>query len=150
MAAPAAWIFQAVPEQYDLRRALAALDEDIWLAQRRASDMQPGQAVFFWLARKGGGLIAAGEILSRAEDQAAPAWQMPFWMPAARIAAGIVKPRVRVKYTAKFVTRPLPRELLKLDPVLATQQPIGPVYVGTNFAVSAPAFHTLSARMKAH
>ena len=150
MAAPAAWIFQAVPEQYDLRRALVALDEDIWLAQRRSSDMQPGQAVFFWLAGKGGGLIAAGEILSRAEDQAAPAWQIPYWMPAARIAAGIVKPRVRVKYTAKFVTRPFSRDILKRDPVLAAQQPIGPVYVGTNFALSAPAFIALGAKLKGH
>jgi hypothetical protein len=145
--APAGWIFQAVPEQYDLRTALGKLDEDVWLARQRASDMAAGQKVFFWLARKGGGLIAVGELLTAAEDRSAPSWQLPFWKPAARPAAEVIEPRVRVKYTARFPSLPFSRDFLKLDPVLAKQQPIGPVYVGTNFALSAASLAALEARL---
>jgi hypothetical protein len=140
-------MFQAVPEQYDLRRALADLGEDVWLARQRAHDMAPGQEVFFWLARKGGGLVAVGRLISPVEEQAAPAWQLPYWMPAARAAAATVEPRIRVRYTSKFPGRPLSRDLLRMDPALGSQQPIGPVYVGTNFAVTEAARLALLARI---
>jgi hypothetical protein len=143
MRAPAAWIFQAVPEQYDLRRALASLDDDLWLASQRAKDMAPDQKVFFWLARKGGGIVATGRIESHAEDEPAPTWQLPYWMPAARVDAAVIKPRVRVRYLKKFPARPLSRDLLKMHAALVAQQPIGPVYVGTNFAVSETALPVL-------
>ena len=109
--------------------------------------MAPGQRVFFWLARKGGGLVAAGEILSATEEQAAPEWQLPYWMPVTRPDAGRIESRVRVRYALKFGAHPLTRDFLKLDPILATQQLIGPVYVGTNFAMSADAVRALEARL---
>ncbi|WP_439596781.1 hypothetical protein [Falsiroseomonas sp.] len=136
-----------MPEQYDLRKALADLEEDVWLARQRADDIAPGQKVFFWLARKGGGLIATGQVLSLAEDQPAPSWQLPYWTAAAMPAAGLVEPRVRVRYQSKFATSPLTRDFLKLDPVLAKQRPIGPVHVGTNFGLSASALSAIEARL---
>jgi hypothetical protein len=138
-AAVAAWIFQAVPEEYDLKRALADLSDDVWLARQRHDAMAPGQMVYFWLARKGGGIVAVGEVTSHAEIIPAPSWQLPYWQPSARHAAAHAERRVRVTYRKRFPYTPLGRDLLSCDPILARQRPIGPVYVGTNFAVGSDA-----------
>jgi len=110
--------------------------------------MLVGQPVFFWLARKGGGMLAAGHLLSTPEVQAAPSWQLPFWTPLLRAGASDEVRRVRVRYMKKFAHAPLTRDFLKLNSALAKQQPIGPVYVGTNFAMSQAAVHALAAYLR--
>jgi len=44
------WIFQAVPERYDLRERLVAGEKVTWYATRYRSYMSAGDIVFFWLA----------------------------------------------------------------------------------------------------
>jgi EVE domain len=144
----AAWIFQAVPGDYNLRQALADLDEDVWVARQRRKDMAPGQRVYIWLARPGGGVVAVGQIASIVESAPAPGWQLPYRQPSVRVAASQPEPRVRVRYSAKFLHAPLSRSFLASDPILARQPPIGPVYVGTNFAVGSDAEERLQAIMR--
>jgi len=43
------WIFQAVPERYDLRDELVEGRKVTWYATRYRSRMSPGDIVFFWL-----------------------------------------------------------------------------------------------------
>jgi hypothetical protein len=144
----AAWIFQAVPEDYSPRQALADLDEDVCVARQRRRDMAPVQRVYIRLARPGGGAVAAGQIASIVESAPAPGWQLPNWQPSVRVAASQPEPRVRVRSSAKFLHAPLPRSFLASDPILARQPPIGPVYVGTNFAVGSDAEERLQAIMR--
>jgi predicted RNA-binding protein with PUA-like domain len=44
------WIFQARPDQYDIRSRLRVGMEVPWYATRFASEMREGDAVIFWLA----------------------------------------------------------------------------------------------------
>ena len=43
------WIFQAIPERYDLREKLVEGRKVTWYATRYRSRMLPGDIVFFWL-----------------------------------------------------------------------------------------------------
>ena len=66
------WIFQAIPERYDLREHFPKDDasdkEATWYATRYRSQMEPGDLVFFWL---GGdeqirGIYGWGHLTSKA------------------------------------------------------------------------------------
>lgn len=68
------WIFQAIPERYDLRSALVEGREVTWYATRYRSYMSPGDLVFFWL---GGpeeirGIYGWGKLTS--QPYVKPAW----------------------------------------------------------------------------
>jgi len=43
------WLFQAVPERYDLREQMIAGRTVTWYATRYRNLMAPGDVVFFWL-----------------------------------------------------------------------------------------------------
>jgi hypothetical protein len=43
------WLFQSVPERYDLRSQLVAGQTVTWYATRYRNLMAPGDIVFFWL-----------------------------------------------------------------------------------------------------
>ena len=64
-----AWIFQSVPERYDLRdpALLRERTDDTWYATRYRNDMQPGDLVFFWLAGEEEirGVYAWGRLTSK-------------------------------------------------------------------------------------
>lgn len=45
---PAAWLFQANPDRFDVDGYLKEEKEIRWLARQRAQDMKPGQTVFIW------------------------------------------------------------------------------------------------------
>ena len=68
-----AWIFQAKPSQYDLRKKLKAGDVVPWHATRYRSEMRDGDVVYFWLAGdfEIRGVYGRGRIVGepfRAED----------------------------------------------------------------------------------
>ncbi len=44
------FVFQSVPERFDLRNAIRPGAADTWYATRYRSDMHPGDLVFFWMA----------------------------------------------------------------------------------------------------
>jgi len=43
------FIFQSVPERYDLREAIRPGKVDTWYATRYRNEMHPGDLVFFWM-----------------------------------------------------------------------------------------------------
>lgn len=43
------FVFQSVPERYDLRAAIRPGAKDTWYATRYKNEMHPGDLVFFWM-----------------------------------------------------------------------------------------------------
>lgn len=67
------WIFQAVPERYDLSKALASLQSDEWLVTRYAADMSQGDVIYYWQAGRTAalhawGIIKTGKVFTDADD----------------------------------------------------------------------------------
>jgi hypothetical protein len=64
------WIFQARPEQYDIRERLHVGDEVPWYATRFAREMEEGDRVFFWLAGSADirGIYARGHVSGATYD----------------------------------------------------------------------------------
>jgi hypothetical protein len=62
------FIFQSVPERFDLRKAISPGKGDRWDATRYVTAMQPGDIVFFWMAGDPSirGLYGWGQISSPA------------------------------------------------------------------------------------
>ena len=63
------WIFQAIPERYDLRKHLENGGSETWYATRYVSQMKPNDIVWFWLGgvpRKERGIYAWGHLTSEA------------------------------------------------------------------------------------
>jgi hypothetical protein len=46
----AVFIFQSVPERYDLSEIIKPGERDTWYATRYRGEMHPGDPVFFWMA----------------------------------------------------------------------------------------------------
>ena len=44
-----AFIFQSVPDRYDLRREFRVGKSDTWYATRYRNEMKAGDIVFFWM-----------------------------------------------------------------------------------------------------
>lgn len=68
------FIFQSVPERYDLRHAIVPEKRDTWYATRYRGEMQPGNPVLFWMAgaESHRGLYGWGTIAS--EPYMKPEW----------------------------------------------------------------------------
>src|SRR4051812_48416606 len=62
------FIFQAVPERYDLRQELRAGKSDTWYATRYRNDMNASDIVFFWMGgdQDSRGLYGWGTLTSGA------------------------------------------------------------------------------------
>ncbi|MCR4342439.1 MAG: EVE domain-containing protein [Patescibacteria group bacterium] len=60
------FVFQSVPERYDLREAISPGAKDTWYATRYRNKMNPGDLVFFWMAgdEHFRGLYGWGKIIS--------------------------------------------------------------------------------------
>ena len=56
------WVFQSNPDNYDLRGAIKAQDEDTWLVTRYRNEIAPGDIVFLWESGKEGGICGVGMI----------------------------------------------------------------------------------------
>ena len=68
------WIFQAVPERYNLPKKLIEGDKTTWYATRYRSRMSPGDIVFFWLggAEVTRGIYGWGKLMSYPYEK--PEW----------------------------------------------------------------------------
>lgn len=70
------WIFQAVLEQYDIRKKLHKGSKETWYATRFHNKMHPGDIVFFWLSGvpiEDRGIYAWGRLTS--ESRKEPNWE---------------------------------------------------------------------------
>jgi hypothetical protein len=61
-----AWLFQSVPEHFDLRSGLVEGTRDSWKVSRYRSEIAPGDVVFFWMGGppESRGLYGWGNITS--------------------------------------------------------------------------------------
>lgn len=69
-----AFIFQSIPERFDLREKLQAGKADTWYATRYRNDMTAGDLVFFWLGgeEQFRGIYGWGRLTS--DPYMKPAW----------------------------------------------------------------------------
>lgn len=97
------FVFQSVPERYDLRKAVLAGSRDTWYATRYRNEMHSGDLVFFWMAgdEHFRGLYGWGRIAS-----------------APYLKSGWDSHGVDVDYEVRF-TRPILARTLRDDAVLA-------------------------------
>jgi len=58
------WIFQAVPERYNLVEKLRERSDENWFVTRYFDDIKAGDNVYFWQAGKAAGLYGWGIVLS--------------------------------------------------------------------------------------
>jgi hypothetical protein len=101
---PTVFVFQSVPEQYDLREKLRAGQSDTWYATRYRAEMRPRDVVFFWMGgdRHFRGLYGWGEITK------AP------YLKSEWDSYG-----VEVRYEEKF-KKPILATTIETDPVLSS------------------------------
>ncbi|WP_290477040.1 MULTISPECIES: EVE domain-containing protein [unclassified Leeuwenhoekiella] len=61
------FIFQSMPERFDLREKLIVNEKDTWYATRYRNKMQPGDLVFFWMGgdKRFRGIYGWGNITSK-------------------------------------------------------------------------------------
>jgi hypothetical protein len=120
------WIFQAVPERYDLVEKMKSLQSEQWFVTRYYDEIKAGDIVHFWLAGKAAGLYGWGQILSPA----------PYLIPDGDY-------RVQVSYQVRFMMSPdrsdkaqapIPKEMVRQDSELSQLQ-ILLAPQGTNFRV---------------
>jgi EVE domain len=113
------FVFQSVPDRFDLRKGLRPGESDIWLATRYRSEMHFGDIVFFWMAgdKHLRGMYGWGRIVSS-----------PYLKPDSEAH------EVNVKYEQKF-TKPILASSIEQDPVLK-QMLILRAPQATNFLLS--------------
>ncbi len=113
------FVFQSVPERYDLRQAINPGQPDTWYATRYRNDMKPGSVVFFWMAGDENfrGLYGWGHLTSS-----------PYLKP------GWDGHGVDVLYDTKF-GRPILAKSIRSDPALS-QMLILRAPQATNFLLS--------------
>jgi len=113
------WLFQAVPDRYDLQEALASMAKDDWLVNQFKNDIESEHVVVLWQAGENGGIYGIGmtegdKFPSSFEDE-----------------DGKLRIDVRHLYV---LPKPILRRELKSHPVLAPI--IKSIHQGTNFKVS--------------
>ena len=98
-----AFVFQSVPDRFDLRKAIDPGRADTWYATRYRNEMHPNDVVFFWMAgdEHFRGLYGWGRIAS-----------------APYLKSGWDAHGVDVTYEVKF-SKPIRATSLRNDPVLA-------------------------------
>ena len=108
------WLFQGNPKYYRVLNAIADFEQMPWLVTRYGKEMNIGEGVLVWVSGKEAGIYATAEIVSLAEKlEDIP--DRNYWIDKSRLG---IKPQAIIRFTAKFIEKPLLREQLKLDPVL--------------------------------
>ncbi len=134
------WIFQAVPERYNLVEKMNSLQNEQWFVTRYYDEIKAGDVVFFWQAGKVAGLYGWGYVES----------PQPYPMPDG-------DHRVQVSYHVRFTLpsqladngqAPIPKEKVKQVDELKELQ-ILQAPQGTNFRVKPAEAHALKILIKA-
>jgi predicted RNA-binding protein with PUA-like domain len=126
------WVFQAVPEQYDLTRQvrlkMASSKLEDWLATRYRNEMHTGDTVLFWQAGGLAGIYATGKLSNKRH-------QVPY-------LSGDGDWRVDVSYT-QILPNPIFKEQLSKLPSLRDLSILHPPVRGTNFKVTGAEWKVL-------
>ena len=137
------WIFQAVPQTFDLQAFLDTEPSDVvWLVNQYVDDIASGDRVFLWLGvgkdpwkgtNETAGVYALGEVIEtpneRMQDEAAMAfWRDPSMWP------DVERMRVNVRILSSR-TEPQPSRAMIKDDCLLRDMSIMKFSSGTNFAL---------------
>jgi hypothetical protein len=118
------WLFQAVPEQYDLTRQvplkMGTSKLEAWIATRYRNEMHSGDTVLFWQAGRLAGIYATGKLSNERH-------QVPY-------LSGGGDWHVDVNYT-QILRNPIFKEELSKLPLLRNLSILNPPVRGTNFKV---------------
>jgi hypothetical protein len=130
--APRSWIFQAVPERFDLAGALAALTELTWRTKQHRREIRAGDTVYLWEAGPSAGIVAIATVLTDPAERADAPDEVRFNRGYAEV--GAVEWGVRLRIIRVLPER-IPRSTLREHPILK-DLPILLNAQGTNFAMN--------------
>ncbi len=126
--APAHWLFQAVPEYWDLAdnltRTWSVGEEDTWKVTAHRDRMQPGDQVALWTAGQQAAVLALAELTGRPFEDASAEWEQ----------SDARRWHVPLRLT-RVLDEPITRDELRADPVLQDLTVLRAPQ-GTNFVVS--------------
>ena len=134
---PRCWLFQSNPARYDLRGALALLDEFVWDVRQQASAMHTGDRVFLWESGSEGGLWAEVAIVADPAPLTEGPQEIPFVLDPQSFDPSAL--RVRLRVTRKR-DAPLHRETVRRH-VDLTDLPFFKTPRGTNFPLTPRQAH---------
>jgi hypothetical protein len=140
---PAAWLFQAHPQRFDLRQHFATIDDALdgsWSLTRYRDHVRPGDHVIVWQSGDQAGVYALGKITGEPYHQTYIDQDRPAWVQAD--SDGHAEEwRVPIRYT-QILTPPLLKQQLVDDPILSTLQVLR-APTGTNFRVTPEEWEAL-------
>ena len=119
------WIFQAVPQYYNLEEKLVGLRGDFWAANQHRKEMAEGDKVIFWQAGKKRGIYGIGRLTSAPYYN----WKSKKW-------------RVDLEYIESFQP-PILEATCRDHPVLKRLRILEPPHQGTNFCATNEEWNAL-------
>lgn len=138
------WLFQARPEQYDLRAELSKRrvgDLSSWSVTDNSREMHLGDAVILWQSGKDAGIYALGELTGEPYEKIYEEGSEPPWAKSKGDGQPVAERRVSFKYTT-ILSDPILKAVIRQDPVLAGMQVIRSPQ-GTNFRVTPEEWEAL-------
>ena len=112
---PQHWIFQANPKYYDIRSALATLEEQTWSINQSRHQIKAGQKGFLWESGLGGGIIAEATILSDPAPISINSNERQFCLIPEKFEDDKLRVRIRID---KVIDPPISRQDLLQHPTL--------------------------------
>lgn len=126
------WIFQASPEVFDLRGALASLRDQTWSVRQHRDEIAAGDTAYLWISGTEGGLAARATVVTSPARGRMHAEELPFILDHGHLGDEEDRVEIRVE---RALAKPISRDAIASDPVLQSTELIRKVR-GTNFAVT--------------
>lgn len=108
------WLFQGNPKYYCVLDGIRDFEQMPWLVTRYGKDIASGDGVLVWVSGKEAGIYAIAEVTESARlfDKLPDA---KYWVDTNR---AVDKPLATIRFTSKFIDKPLLRANLLKDPIL--------------------------------
>lgn len=107
------WLYQGNPKYYRIIDAIRDFEQMPWLVTRYAKEMASGDGVLIWKSGDKAGIYAIAEIIE-APKLLEKQPDIGYWIDTSRLN----KPQARIRFTNKFLEKPLLRDALKQDFIL--------------------------------
>lgn len=133
-ASPRVWIFQANPKKYNIFESLATEQEEYWNLNQHLTHVHTGDQVLIWVSGEDAGVYAVGTVITEPISRSDSSTGLNYWQQS---EDGLkIKARVKVRYNKCLLDKPLLKEYLLADPILAGLK-ILRCAMGTNFSVTS-------------